>query len=197
MCKVLARAVGCISFLLLHKTVRIQGSLCLVTEWAMVQTQPAHSHMVQARTDTCDLFLHGKHFLCDTSFCFRMPVASTGLCDQLWGTADQHVKEQRWVFSQQNWPAFHEHAAGACSVWGGLPQIASLSREERMTSTYFRFSSFSYCHHLLTSCSCHFPLAIRQLDSLQSDFWLSPFKLCFNKWIKYFQGPPQTNLSLF
>lgn len=143
------------------------------------------------------LFLHGKHFLCDTNFCFRIPVASTGLCDLLWGTADQHGEEQRWVFSQQNWPAFHRHAAEACSEWGGLPQIASTSREERMTSTYFRFSSFSYRHHLLPSCSWHFPLVIRQLDSLQSDFWLSPFKLCFNKWIKYFQGPPQTNLSLF
>lgn len=179
---------GCISVLLLPKTVRTQGSLCRVIEQAIVQTQPAQSHMAQARTNRCDLFLHGKHFPYATSFCFRMPVSSTGLCAPLWGTGE----EQRWVFTEQSWPALHEWAAKACSGWCGLPQIASTHREERMTLTwtYFRFSSFSSCHHIPTSCSCHLPLAVRLIDSLQSSFRFSPFKLCFDKQIKYFQGPP-------
>lgn len=107
---------------------------------------------------------------------------STGLCALLWGTADQHGEEQSWVFTQQSWPALRERAAEACSGRSGLPRIASTLREERMPLTQTSFLlSFSSCHHLPTSCSCHLPLAIRQLHSAQSDFWFSPFKLCFYK----------------
>lgn len=148
------------------------------------------SHVAWQEWTDVTLLLHGKHFLFDNSFCFRMPIASTGLCALLWGTAEQCGEEQRWAFTQQSWAAFHDHAAEACSGWGGLPQIASTQRQERMTLTWtnFGFFSFSSCHHLPTSCSCHLPLAVR-LDSPQSDFWFSPFKLYFDKYIKYSQGP--------
>lgn len=54
------------------------------------------------------------------------------LCSAL-GSCRPTGEEQRWVFTQQSWPSFHEHA---CSGWGGLPQIASTHREERMTLTW-------------------------------------------------------------
>lgn len=88
---------------------------------------------------------------------------SVGLYALLWNTTDQHGEEQLKVHSAElagpSWVC-----SRSMSREIGLPLVASALREEKMPLIWTSIF-FSSCHNLPTSCSCHFPLAIRQPDS--------------------------------
>lgn len=188
----------CLSWQLLHK---VPATACLIVfplsppQKHQDPAQPLSCYWTGNSTDPANRVPWGKQERTEvTFFCMQntpsVPPASasgclcsTGLCILLWGTADAHAQDQSWVFTQQCWPARCDHAAEACSGWSVLPWIAFTLREEKMplTWTVLLFSSLSSCHYLPTSCTCHLLLAIMQLNSAQSDFQFSPFKLCFCK----------------